>query len=473
MSTPLSTDVVLVNRAGTDYQCTLGDIKLSMSDVRTVFGRTGAIVAVDGDYTLNLLGDVDLSVAPTNGQALLYDSGTSRWKAGTIAGSGTVLSVSAGLGLSGGPITTTGSLSIDRTTTDTWYAPGTHVGSGGAAHLAATTATAGFMSAADKLKLNGIADGATAVSLSSSSPADLGTPTAGVSANAARADHVHAVPTASAVGALATVTGTSPISVSGSGTSRTVSVADATTTTKGVVQLADASAIAAGTPGRVVDASQLAIYTPVLTSTAAVALGSASAGVSGQAARADHVHPMPTAANIGALAVLNGTAPIGVSGAGDTRTISVSAASTTAAGVVQLADGTAITAGTTGRVVDAAQLKAAVPTLSSTAGAALASSGSAGVGTTVARADHVHPFPTAANVGALATLSGTAPITISGSGDSRTIAVSAASTAAAGVVQLADAAAITAGTSGRVVDAAQLKNAGFIPLDFSTLSFLP
>ncbi len=40
--------------------------------------------------------------------------------------------------------------------------PASHVGSGGTAHAAATTSTAGFMSAADKTKLNGIEVGATA-----------------------------------------------------------------------------------------------------------------------------------------------------------------------------------------------------------------------------------------------------------------------------------------------------------------------
>ncbi|CAB4140445.1 Phage tail repeat like [uncultured Caudovirales phage] len=42
------------------------------------------------------------------------------------------------------------------------YAPAAHVGAGGTAHAAATTATAGFMSAADKAKLDGVASGATA-----------------------------------------------------------------------------------------------------------------------------------------------------------------------------------------------------------------------------------------------------------------------------------------------------------------------
>lgn len=42
------------------------------------------------------------------------------------------------------------------------FAPASHVGSGGAAHAAATTSVAGFMSSVDKAKLDGIASGATA-----------------------------------------------------------------------------------------------------------------------------------------------------------------------------------------------------------------------------------------------------------------------------------------------------------------------
>lgn len=47
-------------------------------------------------------------------------------------------------------------------------------------------------------------------------------------------------------------------------------------------------------------------------------------------------------------------------------------------------------------------------TLGSTAGAALAASGSAGSATTAAKSDHVHPFPTAVNVGAVAATGGAA-----------------------------------------------------------------
>ena len=87
---------------------------------------------------------------------------------------GTVTSVGSGNGLTGGPITETGSLAVgqgtgitvnandvavNRTTVDTWYAPATHVGAGGTAHADATTSAAGFMSAADKTKLDAIPAG--------------------------------------------------------------------------------------------------------------------------------------------------------------------------------------------------------------------------------------------------------------------------------------------------------------------------
>ena len=53
----------------------------------------------------------------TNGQALVYDSTDSKWKNVTIqaGGSGTVTSVATGTGLSGGPITTSGTISISST----------------------------------------------------------------------------------------------------------------------------------------------------------------------------------------------------------------------------------------------------------------------------------------------------------------------------------------------------------------------
>jgi len=107
---------------------------------------------------------------------------------------------------------------------------------------------------------------------------------------------------------------------------------DASTTVKGIVQLADGAAVLAGTAGRVVTADQLKATNDAIA----------------------------TAAGSGITAI-NATAPVTVTGTGNTRTVAVGDASTTTKGVVQLADATAITAGTAGRVVDAAQLKAITP----------------------------------------------------------------------------------------------------------------
>ena len=113
----------------------------------------------------------------------------------------------------------------------------------------------------------------------------------------------------------------------------------------------------------------------------------------------------------------------------------VAAATVTKAGIVQLADGAAITAGTAGRIVDAAQLKAAAPADASTT-----------VKGIVQLADGVAiTAGTAGRVVDAAQLKAAAPAD--------------ASTTVKGVVQLADAGAITAGTAGLVVDAAQLKAA--------------
>ena len=63
----------------------------------------------------------------------------------------------------------------------------------------ATTSARGLLTSADKTKLDGIATGATANTASTSTPSALGTAAAGTSSNFARADHVHAVPNASAL----------------------------------------------------------------------------------------------------------------------------------------------------------------------------------------------------------------------------------------------------------------------------------
>jgi hypothetical protein len=81
--------------------------------VFSVFGRTGNVVATEGDYTLTQLGGVTIT-NPVNGQALVYN-GTS-WVNNTESFVGTVTSVAAtvptGLTITGSPITTSGTLAF-------------------------------------------------------------------------------------------------------------------------------------------------------------------------------------------------------------------------------------------------------------------------------------------------------------------------------------------------------------------------
>ena len=82
--------------------------------VYSVFGRTGNIIAVDGDYDLGELGDVTL-VSSTNGDVLTYDG--TKWINKAVTGTGTVtsvdMSVPVGLQVSGNPISTVGTLAVN------------------------------------------------------------------------------------------------------------------------------------------------------------------------------------------------------------------------------------------------------------------------------------------------------------------------------------------------------------------------
>jgi hypothetical protein len=83
------------------------------SSVYSVFGRTGNIIAAEGDYTLTQLAGVTIT-SPISGQALVYN-GTS-WVNNTETFVGTVTSVAAtvptGLTITGSPITTSGTLAF-------------------------------------------------------------------------------------------------------------------------------------------------------------------------------------------------------------------------------------------------------------------------------------------------------------------------------------------------------------------------
>ncbi len=128
--------------------------------------------------------------------------------------------------------------------------------------------------------------------------------------------------------------------------------------------------------------------------TAAAALAAtASAGASAEAARADHVHPRPTALSIGAVPLsvygAKGDLVIGKAAAGQVSTLTVGA------------DGTFLQADST--ALDGVKWAAGL-SLSSTAPAALGTA-AVGVGTTAARADHVHAPPAAATTSAAGLMS--------------------------------------------------------------------
>ena len=73
---------------------------------------TGSTLIYNGSYWVNGLA-FNIS-SPTNGQALIYNSSTGKWVNGA-ATSGTVTSITAGTGLSGGTIRTSGTIGIDST----------------------------------------------------------------------------------------------------------------------------------------------------------------------------------------------------------------------------------------------------------------------------------------------------------------------------------------------------------------------
>jgi hypothetical protein len=147
-------------------------------------------------------------------------------------------------------------------------------------------------------------------------------------------------------------------------------------------------------------------------------------------------------AKAGTVTTVTATAPLHVASPTTTPALTIDNASTTAVGVVQLADAAAVTAGTAGRVVDAAQLKVV--------------------------ADAV----TTAAAGGVTSVTGTAPISVTGT-TTRAVAIADASTGAKGAVQLATNAEILAGTDATKAATSAGIKAAYLPKDLSTLTQLP
>ena len=164
------------------------------------------------------------------------------------------------------------------------------------------------------------------------------------------------------------------------------------------------------------------------------------------AVMAEKLAGIASGAQPGTVTNVTGTAPVQVATGGTTPVISVDPATTTAAGIVRLADAAAVTAGTAGLVVTADQLKNTNDALAT------------------------------ATAGGLSNVTGTAPILVTGTGNSRLVAIGASSTTAVGAVQLATSAetafSVAAPLATKAVTPAGLK-ANYLPLDISQLTLLP
>ena len=106
-----------------------GTIQASWTDdntdaVTSVFGRTGAVTATEGDYTLTQLGDVTLT-SPTNGQVLKYNGTT--WVNNTDTDTGLTsvgLSMPSAFSVSNSPLTSNGTLAVTGAGTSAQYVRG-------------------------------------------------------------------------------------------------------------------------------------------------------------------------------------------------------------------------------------------------------------------------------------------------------------------------------------------------------------
>jgi hypothetical protein len=99
-------------------ELTSGELGVNMADKKVYINNGTAVVQV-GAGNLSGLGDVVITT-PSNNQTLVYNSTTSQWNNATAgAGSGTVTSVATGSGLTGGPITTSGTISLATAYGDT------------------------------------------------------------------------------------------------------------------------------------------------------------------------------------------------------------------------------------------------------------------------------------------------------------------------------------------------------------------
>ena len=121
--------------------------------VQSVAGKTGTVTLTPADVGADAAGTAAAAVTAHEAAADPHTQYTTAARVRAVVLTGLSTAVSAAVTAADSILSALGKLQAQITA---------HVGTGGAAHADATTSTAGFMAAADKTKLDGIAAGATA-----------------------------------------------------------------------------------------------------------------------------------------------------------------------------------------------------------------------------------------------------------------------------------------------------------------------
>ena len=309
-----------------------------------------------------------------------------------ISGSagGTVTSITAGTGLSGGTITTSGTIALADVTTAQ-----TAVGN-------STTIPVITVNAKGQITALTTAAAAGGVALATTAPANLASVAAvGTGTTAARDDHQHAFPTAANVGALG-ATAAAGGDLTGNYPNPTLA---AITTAQTVGSATQVPVVTVDAKGRVTGMTTAANPQGTVTSvTGGTGLTGGTITASGTLA-VSYGTTAGTAAQGNDSRLSDSRTPTGAAGGDLTGTYpnpTLAAVTTAQTAVGNSTTIPVITVNAKGQITALTTAAAASGVaLATTAPANLASVAAVGVGTTAARDDHQHAFPTASQVGAL------------------------------------------------------------------------